>query len=230
MVNLDDSVIARLEKFGHKFEIKVDPNFAMEVKHGKNIELDKLVATDQIFKDVRAGDVASPEHITKVFGTTEMKTVVYKIVKDGEVQLTTEQRKQILEKKRAEIISFISKNAMNPQTKTPHPPIRIENAMEQAKVHIDAFKSTEEQVTTIVNAIRHIIPITLEKVHFAIKVPTQFAGRASSIIHKFEIKKEDWLNDGSLAAEFFLPVGMKQDLINDLNSVTHGEVIVKIIE
>lgn len=230
MVSLDNSVIARYEKFGHKFEIKVDPDFAMQVKHGKEIELDKLLATDQVFKDVKAGDLASPEHITKIFGSMDMKIISYKIIKDGEVQLTTEQRKHMLEKKRAEIISFISRNAMNPQTKTPHPPIRIENAMEQAKVHIDAFKSTEEQVTTIVNAIRHIIPISLEKVHFVIKVPTQYAGRASSIIHKFEIKKEDWLNDGSLAAEFFLPVGMKQDLLNDLNSVTHGEVIVKIIE
>lgn len=230
MVKLESAVIARIEKFGHKFEIMVDPNFAMQVKHGKEIELDKLIATDQVFKDIKAGDVASPEHITKAFNTIDMKTVVYKIIRDGEVQLTTEQRKQMLEKKRAEIISFISRNAMNPQTKTPHPPIRIENAMEQAKVHIDAFKSTEEQVTTIVAAIRHIIPISLEKVHFAIKVPTQYAGRASSIIHKFELKKEDWLNDGSLAAEFFLPVGMKQDLLNDLNSVTHGEVIIKIIE
>ncbi len=230
MVKLEDAVIARIEKFGNKFEIKVDPDLAMNVKHGQEIELDKLIATDQIFKDIRAGDVASPEHITKAFGTLDMKTIVYKIIRDGDVQLTTEQRKQMLEKKKAEIISFISRNAMNPQTKTPHPPVRIQNAMDQAKVHIDAFKSVEEQVTTIIAAIRHIIPISLEKVHFAIKVPTQFAGRASSIIHKFEIKKEDWLNDGSLAAEFFLPSGMKQDLINDLNSVTHGEVIVKIIE
>lgn len=230
MVSLDDSVIARLEKFGHKFEIRVDPDFAMQVKQGKNIELDKLLATNQVFKDVRAGDLASPEHITKVFGSTDMKIVAYKIIKDGEVQLTTEQRKQMQEKKRAEIISFISRNAMNPQTKTPHPPIRIENAMEQAKINIDAFKSSEEQVTQIVAALRPIIPISLEKIHFAIKVPTQYAGRASSIIHKFELKKEDWLNDGSLAAEFFLPAGMKQDLLNELNSITKGEVIVKIIE
>ena len=111
---------------------------------------------------------------------------------------------------------------MNPQTKTPHPPIRIENAMEQAKINIDAFKSSEEQVTQIVAALRPIIPISLEKIHFAIKVPTQYAGRASSIIPKFELKKEDWLNDGSLAAEFFLPAGMKQDLLNELNSITKG--------
>lgn len=230
MVKLENAVVARAEKFGLKFEVLVDPDLAYEVKHGKEVALDKLLAADEIFKDSNSGDIQSVENVKKAFQTNELKDVVYKIIKDGEVQLTTEQRRAILERKKNEVISFISRNAMNPQTKTPHPPIRIQNAMEQAKVHVDAFKSTEEQVEEIVKAIRHIIPISVEKVHFAVKVPSQYAGRASSIIHKFEIKKEDWLNDGSLAAEFFLPVGMKQDLINDLNSITHGEVAVKIIE
>jgi ribosome maturation protein SDO1 len=101
--------------------------------------------------------------------------------------------------------------------------------MEQAKIHIDAFKSVEEQVNEIVKDIRRIIPISMEKVDFAVKIPSQFAGRCSSIIHKFEIKKEEWLNDGSLAAEFLLPSGSQQDLLNELNSATHGEIIVKII-
>jgi ribosome maturation protein SDO1 len=87
----------------------------------------------------------------------------------------------------------------------------------------------DEQVTEIVKAIRHIIPISMDKIDFAIKVPAQYAGKASALIHKYEIKKEDWLNDGSLAAEFVLPAGAKGDLIDALNSATHGEIIVKII-
>ncbi len=230
MVKLDDAVVARAEKFGLKFEVLVDPDLAVDVKHGKEIPLDKLLAADQIFKDSKIGDIQSVENIKKAFQTVELKEVVYKIIRDGEVQLTTEQRRAILERKKNEIISFISRNAMNPQTKTPHPPLRIQNAMEQAKVHVDAFKSTEEQVEEITKAIRHIIPISMERVHFAIKVPAQYSGKASSVVHRFEIKREDWLNDGSFAVEFFLPVGMKQDLINELNSITHGEVAVKIIE
>jgi ribosome maturation protein SDO1 len=101
--------------------------------------------------------------------------------------------------------------------------------MEQAKVHIDAFKSTEEQIEDIVKALRPIIPISLEKIDFAVKIPAEHAGKCSSIIHKFEMKREQWLNDGSLAAEFQLPAGLKQDLLNKLNSVTHGDIIVKIV-
>jgi len=229
MVRVEDAVIARLEKFGHKFEILVEPNLALDVKHGKDVPLDSLLASDRVFKDSKIGDGQSPENLKKVFQTEDMNIIVKKIIQDGEVHLTTEQRRTMLEKKRLEIINFISRNTINPQTKAPHPPQRIENAMEQEKVHVDAFKSVEEQVTEIVKAIRHTIPISMEKVDFAVKIPSQYAGRCSSIIHKFEMKKEEWLNDGSLVAEFLLPAGAKQDLMNELNSITHGEIVVKII-
>jgi len=229
MVRVEDCVVARLERFGHKFEILVEPNLALEVKHGKDFVLADLLAIERVFKDSKIGDEQSPETIKKSFATTDLAAVVKKIIVDGEVQLTTEQRRAMLEKRRLEIINFISRNSINPQTKAPHPPQRIENILDSEKVHIDAFKSAEEQVNDIIKIIRRIIPISLEKIDFAVKVPAQYAGRASSIIHKYELKKEEWLPDGSLAAEFLLPAGAKGDLLNELNSATHGEIIVKII-
>ena len=227
MVKIDEAVIARMEKNGHKFEILVDPDLAMDLKHGKAVKFEDLLADDKVFKDSRKGEVQSPESMNEAFGSADINVVAKKIIEHGDVQLTTEQRRKMLERKRAEIITAITRNAINPQTKTPHPQVRIENAMEQAKIHIDAFKSTEEQVMSIVDAIRRIIPISMDKIHFAVKIPAQYAGRCSSIIHKFEIKQENWLNDGSLAAEFILPVGMKLDLLNELNSATHGEIVLK---
>jgi len=38
-----------------------------------------------------------------------------------------------------------------------------------------------------VKAIRPIIPISMEKVDFAIKVPAQYSGKANSIIHNKQI-------------------------------------------
>jgi len=229
MVKIDDAVIAKMEKFGHKFEILVDPDLAMDVKHGKAVDYSELLAVDRVFKDSKAGEEQSPEFLKEQFETEDINIIAKKIIENGEVQLTTDQRRHFLEKKKNEIITFISRNAINPQTKTPHPPVRIENAMEQAKIHVDPFKSVEEQVNTIIDAIKKIIPISVEKIDFAVKIPAAHSGRCSAIIHKFEIKKEQWLNDGSLVAEFVLPVGMKQDLLNELNSATHGEIDIKII-
>lgn len=227
MVKMDEAVIARIEKKGHKFEVLVDPDLAMDIKHGKSVNFLDLLADENVFKDSRKGDLASPETLMDAFLTTDINLIVKKIIEDGDVQLTTEQRKMFKEKKRAEIINIISQNALNPQTNTPHPPKRIENAMEQAKIDIDPFKSTEEQVKIIVNAIRKIIPISMEKVKFAVKIPPQYSAKCSGLLHRFEVKKEQWLNDGSLAAEFELAIGLKQDLLSQLNSITHGDVILK---
>jgi len=229
MVKIGDAVIARIEKNGHKFEVLVDPDLAMDVKHKKEVNFSDLLADEKVFKDSRKGDEQSTELLKETFGTDDVNEITKKIIENGDVQLTTEQRRHFLAKKKAEIINLIVMNAVNPQTKTPHPPIRIENAMEQAKIHVDSFKSAEEQVSEIVDAIKRIIPISIEKVDFAIKIPAIHAGKCSSIIHKFIVKKEQWLNDGSLAAEFELPVGLQQDLIGQLNSATHGDIIIKII-
>ena len=175
MVNLEKAVIAKIEKFGMSFELLVDPVLAMDMKHGKKAELMELLAVETIFKDAKTGDEQSPESVLKAFQTNDLQEVTEKIITHGEIQLTTEQRRQMLEKKRKEIIEFISRNAIDPQNKTPHPPQRIENAMEQAKIHIDPFKSNDEQIRTIVNTIKSIIPISMEKIDFAIKVDSDTA-------------------------------------------------------
>ncbi|MDD3159907.1 MAG: ribosome assembly factor SBDS [Candidatus ainarchaeum sp.] len=229
MVKVDQAVIARIEKNGNKFEILVDPNLAMDLKHGKDVNFDELLPLYTIYKDSRAGEEQIQEKIKEAFKTDDIKVIVKKIIQDGEIQLTTEQRRKFQENKRLEIISFISKNAINPQTKLPHPPIRIENAIEQAKIHIDPFKSSTEQIPKIVDALKKILPISLEKVHFAVKIPAIYVGHAVGVIHKFEIKKEQYQTNGDLLVEFELPAGLKQDLITKLNSLTHGQVDVKIV-
>lgn len=230
MVKLEEAVIARLESHGERFEILVDPDLAMKLKKGGEVDFEEMLATDTVYKDSAKGEEASPETVNKVFGTTEIKAVATKIIRDGEVQLTTEQRREMLEKKRKEIIDFISKNAVNPQNNTPHPPQRIETAMEEAKVSVDPLKSAKEQVPDIVKALKPLIPISMEQLSLAVMIPAQYSGKASSILHRYNLKKEEWQNDGSLVAVIEIPAGMKQDLLNELNAVTHGELQTKILE
>ena len=90
MVKMEDAIIARFEHSGHKFEILVDPDLALLVRQGKSIDFESLLANDAVYKDANKGEEASEETIKKVFGTTDLKEIALKIIKDGEVQLTTE--------------------------------------------------------------------------------------------------------------------------------------------
>ncbi len=230
MVRLEDAVIARYEHSGHRFEILVDPNIIDDVKSGKVENVIDYMVIDEIFKDAHKGDRASEELIKEVFGTTDVNEVSKEIIKKGQVQLTTEQRRKMLEEKKRRIIAEIARNAINPQTGAPHPPQRIELAMEEAKVHIDPFKSVEEQVPVVLKALRPIIPIRFEKVKIAIKVSGDMYGKIYGELSKSgTILQEEWQKDGSWIGVVEIPAGMQGEFLDMLNKKTHGNVQTKIL-
>src|SRR5947207_14842413 len=193
-------VIARFEKSGEKFEVLVKPEAVAKVRDGKEVDLLKELAIDEVFKDAHKGSKASEEKMTEFFGTTEPLAVAKQIVQRGEIQLTTEQRRQMLEAKRRQIVQYIAANAINPQTGTPHPPQRIENEMEEAKVHVDPFKPVEEQVKEVLDALRPLIPIRFEKVRIAVKLSADDSAKTDREIKVFgtTLKEESSAPGGGL--------------------------------
>ncbi|MDP1553319.1 MAG: ribosome assembly factor SBDS, partial [Methanobacteriaceae archaeon] len=142
MVNMEDAVIARLESHGERFEILVDPDLSAEYKkgsNGSNISIETVLAVEEIFKDAKKGDKASEEGMLKVFQSSDPLEVASLIIQKGNIQLTAQQRREMQEEKHKKIVANIARNAINPQTGLPHPPKRIEKAMEEAKVRIDPF-------------------------------------------------------------------------------------------
>ncbi len=230
MVRVEEAVVARLEHSGEKFEVLVDPHLAMDLKHGKEVDFEDLLAIDTVFKDAGKGEEKSHESLKKVFGTTRTYDIARKIIREGTIQLTTQQRREIVEKKRREVVNFICRNAMNPQANAPHPVQRIENALEEIKFSVDINKPVSELVQEALKELKKVLPISMEKLNIAVKVPAQFSGKDSVILHKYELRKEEWQNDGSLVALLEVPAGITQDLFNELNHLTHGQLESKILE
>ena len=229
-ISVDKAVIARLNRFGERFEILVDPKKALELRSGKTVPIDDVIASREVYEDSKKGLRAATEKVNKAFGTNNLESIVIKIVKEGEVQLTTEQRNEILEEKRKAIASIISRRGVNPQTGSPHPPERVMRAMEQAKVRIDFDKSAEEQIDYVMKAIQPIIPIRVEKVQIAIKLPANLGAKATNILRSFgTLMKEEWGSENYVAL-IEMSAGLQQDLYDKLNSLTHGQVETKIIK
>ncbi len=223
MISVEDAVICRLKRLGLTFEILVDSKKAEELKKSKSGNLEEILAVNNIFRDARKGDVVSTEEIQKAFGTTNFNEIITKIILDGEIQLTTEQRRKQVEERKTQIADMISKRAINPQTNLPHPANRIINAMEQVGVHIDPFKDAEVQIDGVIKAIKTLLPIKLQRVIFQVTIPPQFSGRVYSLLKKevgeFE---EKWLNDGSFQAIINVPAGIQMDLLKSIGDATHG--------
>jgi ribosome maturation protein SDO1 len=209
----------------------VDPYKALEFKKGSNISLDDILAYPAIYRNARQSELASSEELQKSFGTTDVNKIAARIIKEGELQLTTEQRRQMLEQKKNQIATIISRRGIKPQTNTPHPPQRILNVMEQSGVQIDPFQDAEQQIDKVIKAIKPLLPIKFQKILLQIKVPPQFAGKSYSIIKSFgNVKEEKWLNDGSLQVDIEVLAGLQDEFFQKISNLTHGQFESKIIK
>lgn len=224
-------VIARVEKAGEKFEVLVKPDAVQRLRDGKEVDLLAELAIDQIFRDAHKGSKASEEKMTEFFGTTEPLAVARQVIQKGEIQLTTEQRRQMLETKRKQIVQYIAANAINPQTGAPHPPQRIEIAMDEAKVHVDPFRGLEEQVKDVLDALRPLIPIRFEKVRIAVRLSAEDSAKCYGDLKAFgNILKEEWQSSGAWIGVVEMPAGMQTEFLEKLNAKTKGNVETRILK
>lgn len=230
-ISVDKAVIARLKTHGETFEILVDPYLARDFKEGKEVPIEEILATPYVFKDAHKGDKASEHEMEKVFGTSDPYEVAKAILRKGEVQLTAQQRREMLEDKKRQIAVIIHRNGVDPRTGYPHPPDRILKAMEEVGVHVDLFKDAEAQVPNVIKAIRTILPIKIETKVIAVKIPSEYTGRAFGEVRQFgTIKKEEWASDGSWMFLIEIPGGVENEFYEKLNALTKGTVVTKLIE
>ena len=231
MVSVDHAIIAKLKTQGHNFEILVDCDGALAFKSGKDIDIRSILAAQKIFSDAKKG-LDAPENAMKaIFGTQDPLEVAKTIIKKGEIPLTTEYKEKLREEKRKQIISIIHVNAVDPQTHLPHPPQRIENAIAEAKVHIDEFQDVHKQVQEIIKKIRPILPIKFEVKEIAVKIPAEHAAKSYAAVKQFgRMLREDWQTDGSWVAVIEMPGGLENDFYDKINKLTHGNIEAKVLK
>lgn len=226
----DRYTVARIQRDSEHFEILVKPQHALDYRMGKKAPISEILAIDTIFTDANKGTKASEEKLKKAFGTLDALAIAETILTKGQLQMTTDQRRQLTEAKRKQIIAFISRNCVDPKTNMPHPPVRIEQAMEKIHYPIDAFKEVEEQAKDIIKLLRPILPIKMENVNVEIRIPTEHAARAYGAIKGYgTIKKDEWRADGSWHGIMEMPAGAYAPLLEKLGEMTRGTAEAKII-
>jgi ribosome maturation protein SDO1 len=184
--------------------------------------------SDEIYSDASKGSRASSEKMMKRFKTIDLAEVAKQILARGELNLTTDQRRKMVEEKKKQIVQSINRSFVDPKTHLPHPIIRIEAAMEEARVQIDPFKRVEDQTKTIVDALRKILPLRSETVKLTVIVPPQFAAQSYNVLKSTgDLITEEWLADGSLKTTLEMNASIKGQFLDRLGAVTKGSAQVK---
>jgi len=226
-----DVTVVRYSHEGEKFEILVKPDPALEFKLGKKKDISAVLVSDEIYTDSGKGTKPSAEKLLKAFKTEDSMEIAQKILQKGDLNLTTDQRRKMVEEKKRQLVEFISKTYVDPRTHLPHPPLRIEQAMKDARISVDPQKNNDEQVKDIVEKLRSIIPLKSENLTLEILIPAQFASQSYSILKSIgSLKKEEWQNNGSLKAILEIPAGARPNVIDRLGSITKGSATVEVMK
>ncbi|ERH03132.1 MAG: rRNA metabolism protein, SBDS family [Halonotius sp. J07HN6] len=233
MISLEDAVTARLESHGARFEVLIDPDAALEIKRDEfDGDLEDVIAAEDVFENASRGDRPAESDLEDVFETTEPLDIIPAVIKRGEIQITAEQRREMQEKKRKQLINKITRNAVNPQMDdAPHPPERIERALDEAGFQVDPMEPVSEQVDEALDDLRPVIPIRFDEVTIAVQLPADYAGSGQAEVREYgDLEREEWQNDGSWVGVITFPAGLQNEFYDMVNEITSGEAETRIIK
>jgi ribosome maturation protein SDO1 len=209
----------------------VKPESAFSFKQGKTKSISEALVTNIIFLDAKKGLRASEKALQKSFGNVDPLKIAEVILSKGTFQMTTQQRKQLVQEKRKKIISFISRQSVDPRTNLPHPPTRIEQAMSQIRYSIDTSKAIEEQAKEVIKLLRPFLPLKVENASVSVQIPSEYSRKVYGFVKGFgSIKREEWKNDGSWFAIVELPAGSYGSFLEKLGEKTRGTLKTKLLD
>lgn len=230
MTDLNKAILADITIDGKAFEIYVDPDAANMYKEGRKPDVKNILVVDEVYADARKAEKAKAQDVQKAFGTTDVMKILEIILKKGNLQLTTEQRRKKVEERYKQVVTILMRETIDPRTNAPHTQGRIEEALEKARIHVDPFKEARDQLPDIIKEIRTIIPLKFEKLKLAIKIPAAYSHRSYGTLKSWGILREQWASDGSLIVVVEIPAGAQGEFYDKINKMTNGQNETKVLE
>ena len=167
-MNTDHSLIIKLAKGGHKWQILVDKREYGAFREGKktirDLSMGDVVGTE-------SGDKVTDAVLEEVFGTADVWKCMEQIATEGEPQYSVQDRREMTEQKRKQIIEYINKTYIDGKTKLPHPIARIDNGMKTIKgLKIDLNVAVARQGDDIVKQLKSTMSFIKNETHGCLHV------------------------------------------------------------
>ncbi|MCY3853890.1 MAG: ribosome assembly factor SBDS [Thaumarchaeota archaeon] len=224
------SMIRYLYK-NNRFEILVNSEAAFNYKYMKKYNQSKIFISDEVYADSKKGIRFPTGKLLSIFGTNNIENIKKIILDKGELNLTTEQRRNMIEQRKKQIIEFISKSFIDPKSNLPHPTIRIEQAINNSKVSINLSQNINEQVKYIIDKIRVLLPLKSSSyIKISIIIPNRYAFKSYPMLKTIgKLIQSSYEKDGSLKAIVEIQAALKTIMIDKLNIMTKNTALVEVI-
>lgn len=142
-------------------EILCRPETVIKYRQGKLPMSEVLITEDNVFKNVKKGNVASENDIKKALGKDglSLNEVFTILLEKGDFQMTTKERQDLTNQRRQKLIEYFHENFLDPKTNGPIPRTRIETTFEQVKAKINYEMSFDKNVEEIRKSVLGVLPI-----------------------------------------------------------------------
>ena len=105
-----DVTVVRYSFEGEKFEILVKPDPALDYKLGKKKDVSAVLVSDEIYTDSGKGTKPGNEKLLKAFKTEDQTEIAQIILQKGDLNLTTDQRRKMIDEKKKQIVDVYCKD------------------------------------------------------------------------------------------------------------------------
>ncbi len=229
------NALKMINKLRKEKESENQPNVLTidDLKSISEIDINNVFEGLIVFEDAKKGEAYPNTFLEEMFETSDHVEIAYQFLLNDKTEWnwTKNQRDEFSEQKRRKIINLLARNCTNPQTKKPHPPQRLEKALKESKYNIILNKTAEEQLKDVIHAISPLIPIKMENVELAVKIPAAFAPKAYGTVEKLgNIKQSEWQNDGSWVGILNIPAGLEAEFVESINKLTRGRGQIKVLK
>ncbi|KAL0215694.1 hypothetical protein P9112_007878 [Eukaryota sp. TZLM1-RC] len=228
--SVKDQSIVRYTHGKSTFELITKPgSIANFRKPGSNVPLQNCITVEEVFTNATKGERAGDSELIETFGTADRWKVMEIISKEGEVQLTTAERRELVETKRRQMIQYLHKNYIDPKSKLPIPVTRFEQAFENIHLNIDPYTSAERQVQDkVLRTIVSMIPMKKSEIEGSISLPHAHLGKCLPIVHRYcNVRKENYGSSGAVFDVAIAP-GDFDPLNRELSDASKGECSIDI--
>lgn len=226
---MSNYIIVKYQKAKKSYEILVNHGMvekyreSISHKNRTSINIDQVVVADEVFKNSTKGTRYTNNELQEAFGTTDVKECIKHILLNGEVQLTTDDRKKKIEERRKQVVYNLHSFFIDPKTLKPHPVTHIENALNEIKFKVDMKESVEKQSLRARKELLGKLTLKKNLMEGQITIPLKYIGQCYNPINGLSTIDKENYGAKHYTAHLSLTPSAYDQLSQKINTITKGD-------
>nr|PVC52357.1 hypothetical protein MACL_00000832 [Theileria orientalis] len=169
-VRFTNVATVRLKVHGERFEIACYKNKVVNWRSGVETDIQEVLQSPYIFTNISKGKLANNNQLMKAFNTTDINKITKQILDKGEFQVSSEERKQILESTFRDIVSILHELTVNPNTGRPLTRTLLENALKSSGFSVSLNEPPKKQALKAVNLLQKKYPESIARCKMRLQI------------------------------------------------------------